>query len=282
MMKICSAAWLLLLPLLFVKQTAAAGEGAATVVVCYAGGSVSQADANAAMSSMLRVVERVGRWPQNRFSSAFTVSSVECRKLLDQKKPAFAITPLGVYLDRRAASHWVPLVQPKINGRTSERYRVVVRKGTFNQLAALKGHTLGGTVLDDAEFIKRIVFAGHPEVASFDLRSSNQAVRTLRTLDRGELDAVLLNEQQFDSLGALGLTNPIDAIFTSDDIPLIGVVADSRSSSVEERTRFAQALESMCSDAEGKKLCELFGVQAFLPVDPKVYDRVTQLWGRGN
>ena len=32
------------------------------IVVCYPGGSVNAKDANGAMSSMLRVVERVGQW----------------------------------------------------------------------------------------------------------------------------------------------------------------------------------------------------------------------------
>lgn len=274
---------LALLPaaLLLAVKLSWAGAAPDAVVVCYSGGTVSQADAGTAMASMLRVVERLGQWKEHQFSSTFTVNAAECRKLLSERKPTYAITSLGVYLDRRVADHWVPLVQPKIDGRTSERYRVVVRKGSFGDLGALKGHSLGGTVLDDRDFIARVVFAGSVDPASFDLRPSPLAIRTLRSLDRGELDAVLLNEQQFNSLDSLGLQSPLDVIFTSEEIPLIGVVANSKRSAAEEQTRFATALETMCSDAEGKKLCDLFGVQSFVRVNPQVFDRVIRLWGQG-
>lgn len=263
-----------------VGQPALAAAPAA-VVVCYSGGSVNQADANAAMGSMLRVVERVGQWQKNQFTSTFTAKAEECSTLMAEEHPEFAIIPLGLYLDRRAANHWVPLVQPKIKGRTAERYRVVVRKGSYSSLDALKGHSLGGTVLGDPAFIARIVFAGKIDLAGFELKPSELAIRTLRSLDRGELDAVLLNEQQFDALDSLGLNNPLEVIFTSEEIPLLGVVANSEVSTPEEQVRFTKALASMCADAEGKKLCDLFGVESFLAVDPGVYERVSRLWDRG-
>lgn len=269
------------LALLFGMHGAFAAPATDTVVVCYSGGSVSQADANAAMGAMLRVVERVGQWPSGHFVSAFTVSTPECRGLLSARKPGFAIMPLGVYLDRRRSDHWIPLVQPRIDGRLAERYRLVVRKGTFASLAAVKGHTVGGTVLDDLEFLSRIVFAGQVDASSFLLRPSNQGIRALRSLDRGELDAVLLNEQQYNGLGALGLASPLDVVFTSQEIPLLGLAADGVKSTAEERSRFAKSLETMCNDAEGKKLCDLFGISAFVPVNAKAYDAAVQLWEKG-
>jgi hypothetical protein len=42
------------------------------LLVCYPGGPVSAKDANGAMSSMLRVVERVGEWETDSFASLFT------------------------------------------------------------------------------------------------------------------------------------------------------------------------------------------------------------------
>jgi len=37
----------------------------------------------------------------------------------------------------------------------------------------------------------------------------------------------------------------------------------------------------MCADTEGKKLCELFGVEAFVPVDSMVFEPMIKLWGEG-
>lgn len=258
----------------------AVAAGTTSIVVCYPGGTVSQTDADAAMSSMLRVIERVGGWPERQFSNTFTSKVDECRKLLTEKKPAFAITSLGQYLALRASDSLVPLVQPKIDGRTSERYRVVVRKGAFADLAALQGHSLGGMVLEEPEFVSRIVLAGAFDLSGFDLKPSHQAIRALRSLDAGELDAVILNEQQYSALGALSLKTPLDVIFTSEEIPLAGVAANDKLTTADERARFVKALESMCGDAEGRKLCDVFGVQAFVAVDPQAFHRVMRLWAR--
>ena len=252
------------------------------IVVCYPGGSVNIKDANGAMSSMLRVVERVGQWQENSFNSLFTTKTDECRKQLAEKNPKFAITSLGLYLELRTQHNLVPVVQPKIKGGTSERYRVMVQKGKYKSLDELRGKTLGGTVLEEQSFIGKIVFAGKYDPASFfDLKTTTQAIRALRALDKGELDAVILNEQQFGGLASLHLDTPLETIFTSDEIPLMGVVANNAITTTEERARFGKALEGMCTDSEGKKLCELFGVESFVPVDAAVFEPMVKLWADG-
>lgn len=268
---------------LLASFTANAAPGPEMIVVCYPGGLVNAKDANEAMSSMLRVVERVGQWEQNSFNSLFTAKADECRQWMAEKHPKFAITSLGLYLELRRQYNLVPVVQPRIKGQTQERYRVMVQKDRYKSLDELKGKTLGGTVLEEPSYIGRIVFAGKYDPASFFvLKKSNQAIRALRALDKGELDAVILNEQQFGGLGSLHLEKPLAAVFTSEEIPLMGVVANSAATAAEERARFSKALEGMCADSAGKKLCELFGVEAFAAVDTAVFEPMTRLWAKGD
>ena len=254
----------------------------APIVVCYPGGPVNEADATAAMDAMLRVVERVGQWKVNTLTSVFTAKADECRDLLADKKPSFAITSLGLFLEQRTAHHLLPLVQPQMKGSTTERYQLVASKGKFGSLAQIKGKTLGGTVLEEPEFVKRIVFAGkiNPETF-FELQPSRQALRALRSLDKGELDAVLLNGQQSAGLASLQLAGPIEPVFTSEEIPLMGMAADSKSTTADDRTRMTKALAGMCVDPEGKKLCDLFGIEAFVPVEPGVFEPMIKLWDKG-
>jgi len=267
---------------LLISLAVRAAPNSEIIVVCYPGGSVNAKDASEAMNSMLRVVERVGQWQANSFNSLFTTKSDECRKQIAAKKPKFAITSLGLYLELRNQHNLVPVVQPRIKGRTSERYRVMVRKDKYKSLDELKGKTLGGTALEEPSFIGRIVFAGKYDPAGFFvLKPSNQAIRALRSLDKGELDAVILNEQQFAGLGSLHLATPLDAIFTSEEIPLMGVVADSATTTAEERARFGKALEGMCSDSEGKKLCDVFGIESFASVDAALFEPMVKLWAEG-
>jgi len=252
------------------------------IVVCYPGGSVNADEANAAMGAMLRVVERIGQWRENSFASVFATKTDECRKQMAKNSPKFAIISLGLFLELRGQNHLIPLIQPKIKGRTSETYRVMVEQGKFNSLEELKGKTLGGTVWEEPDFIGRIVFAGQYDPANFFvLKPSNQAIRALRSLAKGELAAVMLNQQQFDGLASLHLAKPLTAVFTSEEIPLMGVVADAKAATEEERGRFAKALEGMCADLEGKKLCQLFGIDAFAAVDAAVFEPFIKRWTGG-
>jgi hypothetical protein len=278
MRKIC----LIVIASLLGSFAASAAANPEMIVVCYPGGSVNVKDANGAMSAMLRVVERVGQWQANSFNSLFTSKVDECRKQMAEMNPKFAITSLGLYLELRTLHNLAPVVQPKIKGRTNERYRVLAQKGKYKSLDELKGLTLGGTVLEEQLFIGKIVFAGKYDPASFFvLKNSNQAIRAMRSLDKGELDAVILNEQQFGGLASLQMTTPLEAVFTSEEIPLMGVVANSAITTAEERTRFGTALKEMCSDTEGKKLCELFGVESFVFVDASLFEPMIKLWAKG-
>ncbi len=252
------------------------------IVVCYPGGAVDENDARGAMDAMLRVLERLGRWPEKSFTSFFTAEAGECKRLMGEKQPGFAITSLGLYLELRAEHHLIPLAQPRINGSNTERTRVVVREGKYKGLADLHGKALGGTVLAEPEFVGRIVFAGKYDPASFFvLKPSKRAIRALRALDKGKLDAVILSGQQFAGLSSLDLNSPIEAIFTSEEIPLMGLVADDRTGSAADRARFARALEGLCADGEGTKLCRLFGVESFATVDPVVFEPMIELWDAG-
>jgi hypothetical protein len=62
----------------------------------------------------------------------------------------------------------------------------------------------------------------------------------------------------------------------------MGLIADQKLSSLEERTHFAKALEGICLDVDGKKLCELFGIEAFVPIDKAAIDSAMALWKKGH
>ena len=249
------------------------------IVVCYPGGPVKADEANNALGSMLRVVEKVGRWPSNNFTSLFTAKAGECKKFLAENKPTFIILSLGLYLELRNQYHLIPIVQPKIKGLSNERYRILVKKDTFKSLDDLKGKTLGGTVLEEPQFLQRIVFTGAIDPTTYFVpKPSPQALRSLRALAQGGIDAMIVNEQQFSSLGSLPFAKDLEPIFTSEPIPLIGLVANEQQSTPEDRARLTKALEKMCTDDEGKKLCDMFGVESFNTVDKATFEPMIKLW----
>lgn len=250
------------------------------VLVCYpGGGTVTDRQARPAMQKMLGVIESLGGWPAGTFQHSFTAKVGECRKLLAKSKPAITLTSLGLFLEHRAGHHLVPISKPRMAGSSEEIYRVMTKKGGPASLAALKGKTLGGSLLDESEFLQRIVFAGQIDPAShFQLKPAKRALRDLRKLAKGELDAVLVNDQQFRALGSLGFAKELQPIFASKPLPLIGLAADSQQVDAADRQRLTEALSKMCTHETGREVCEMFGLQSFAPANPADYQGVISLW----
>lgn len=249
------------------------------VLVCYPGGPVRARDAQPALESMLRVIEETGRWPEGSLTAEFTSKVDTCRKLLEEKRPHFAILSTGLYLEHRDDHHLVPVAQPNIRGKTTDTYRILVKKGTYDSLDALRGKTLGGTLLSEPRFLHRVVFEGSIDPRRhFELEPSRRALRALRKLDRGKLDAVMVNDQQYQSLGSLPFSDHLEVVFTSKPLPLVGLVADKSKTTRKDRARLTQSLSAMCTHAKGEELCKLFGVESFVPADKHTYESISRLW----
>ena len=263
----------------FASSEARAGDQF-RVLVCYpGGGAVKARQAKPAMDKMLSVLASLGGWSKESFQHDFTTKVDACRKLMAEKKPAFAILSLGLFLEHRVAHALTPLARPKMTGQTDEIYRVLVKKGTAADLSGLKGKSLGGSLLDETTFLQKVVFEGKLDpMAHFELKPSKRALRALRKLHQGKLDAVLVNQQQFRALSGLDFAADLSAAFTSKPLPLIGLTADQKQTTAEDRKRLTEALGKMCSHADGKETCKMFGIEAFSPADPKSYQAVIGLW----
>lgn len=257
----------------------ARAEAPYQVLVCYPGGPVKAKNAAPAMDKMLRVLEKLGGWEANTFSHAFTSRADECRKLIGQNKPAFAITSLGLFLEHRESNHLQPLANPRMDGQSEDIYRILVRKGGAKDLAGLKGKTLSGTLLSEPDFLRRVVFEGQIDPGVFfKLAPSKRALSSLRKLARGKLDAVMVNQLQYSGAKQLPFAAELEVAFTSKPMPLQGLAADTQQSSQTDRDKLLDALVKMCGHPDGKQMCELFGIDAFVAAEPKVYEPVDKLW----
>ncbi len=282
----CLFAWnfviLFLITTGLAKETPTISSNALSVLICYPGGSPMGGEVQSGVDSLIRILEDTGSWHRGTIKSFFTSEEGECRAYLDKQGPQFVIADLELFLRYREKLDFIPLVQPLIHGSSSERYRIVVKKGTYSSLESLKGKTLGGSLLGESSFLKRIIFEGKIDPTSFFvLRPSRRVLRSLRNLVKGELDAVMLNSQQYRALGALPFAAELRVVFTSAEFPLVGVVANGKKTTAEQRKRFANALTGLCEHQEGRQLCELFGVEDFVPVGMDAFKKVIYLWDAG-
>ena len=259
--------------------TAAADAPALDVLVCYPASAVSARDAEPALKEMVSVIESIGGWPAGTVKAHFTTRLSECQKKLDALQPPFAFLPLGTFLRNHQSHQLRPLVQPRLAASSEDSYHLVVRGGTFSTLDDLRGKKVGGPWLEDLEFLRRVVFAGKLDPQKdFHLSSCKRALKALRQLASGKLDAVLLNRQQAKSLSELPFGRELKIIYDSEPLPQVGLVADVRRASEADRQKMQKAMEAMCSHQKGKKLCELFNLESFVESGPDAFARAIERW----
>ena len=250
-----------------------------TMVVCYTAGSVNKREAKKATQSMLDELAKLGGWKPGDYHSKFTAKPSKCLKLLNEKTTHFISPSLGFYLEHR--KDLVPVARPKLKGKNIDKWYLVVKKGKYTSLNDLKGKIIGGPLVDDVEFLKRIIFKGKIDPAKFFvLKRSSRVLRALRKTVRGKIDGVLLNQQQYDALPSLPFAKDLTAIFASDPIPVPSLLAVRSRTTEKERKRFARALFGFCQTPKGKGFCKMFGIETFEPVNEKAYKDVIKHWSK--
>lgn len=260
-----------------------ATKDAPALVVCYTAGSVNRRQAKKATTSMLTVMERLAGIPIGTYQGKFTSKTQECLDLLKDKGTHFISPTLGFFLKYRKQYHLRPVAFPKVHGRTQDRWYIIVRKGAYTDIQSLKGKTIGGPLVEDAEFLRRIVFKNKIDPAKFFvLKHSSRALRALRRLARGKLDAVIVDQQQYDALPSLPFAKDFTVVFKSDPMPVPSILAVGKRTTKKDVRLFTKALSGFCKDPKGKPFCDLFGIDTFVPAKKDVYHQVEALWNAGN
>jgi len=248
---------------------------AKTLVLCYPGGNVRERDAKPATEQMLRVVEKMAGWPANSFSAEFTSDMNKCTELM-ATNPEFAIVSLGFLLGHE--NSLMAVVQPKIGGKTTEIFRVLVRKGAFATMEALRGKKLTGTPLAETDYIQKVVFEGRYPLSGFNVVPSRGALRSLRDLSEGQVDAVLVTDQQYASLKSSPMIRDFDVVFTSRPHSIMPLVASRTGTTEADRRTFVTTMQKFCTNSEGRQFCELFGIDSFLKANDSDYNEARTLW----
>jgi ABC-type amino acid transport substrate-binding protein len=251
------------------------------VVICQTGSVTSPEEAQPYIDGFGKYLAEKAGWAAGSYRIQFENSREGGLKALDDVKVAYGTLSLGIFLQGEAKYRFKPLVLARVGGKTSTRYRVLVKKGTYKTLDDLKGKALTGNLVDDPVYLSKVVFAGKYTAAQhFALKQTPRALRALRNVSKGKADAALVDDLQFSSLKQLPLFDKLEVIFESEEVPNLGLVfLDGRTSEADAR-KLAQALIGMCSDPVGKTMCKDFNVEGFEAVPPNALERVKALYGK--
>lgn len=232
------------------------------MLVCFPGGPGSTADASerlAAFFTRLKAVsglEVTGEYHNTREA---------CERYLAAASPSIAMFPYAELVARQAALSLVPVAQVTRQGRGDNRYYVVAKKGAT--LDALKGKKLmtavGGdlAVVDKAGFGAKLDLQGH-----FQVEQVATALKAIKGLVKGTVDAALLDANEYKSLQTLPNAAELEAVATSEPLPGAPVVVTGAGAPIAQKLR--EVLPKVCEEA---KACEAIEVEKIAPADAATF-----------
>lgn len=248
-------------------------------LICHTGSVTTAEEAQPYIDGFGGYLAKKLGWPDGTWEVKFENRRQDGNKALREWAPSFAALALGIFLEQESAQKLVPLVLARVNGKTTNKYYVLVAKGSAKTLADLRGKTLSGSTLDDSAFLSKVIFAGKLDAAThFKLEQTKRPLRSIRKVSKGQLDAALVDDVQFQSLKGLPLFADLEVIFESADVPNLGMVYVKGRAADGDVKKFADALVGMCADDEGKKMCETFAVEGFELVPAGALDGVRKLY----
>lgn len=248
-------------------------------LICHTGSVTTAEEAQPYIDGFGGYLAQKLGWQDGTWEVKFENQRQDGNKALKEWAPSFAALSLGIFLEQEGAQKLAPLVLARVNGKTTNKYYVLVAKGSAKNLVDLKGKTLAGSVLDDASFLNKVIFSGKLEAAThFILKQTKRPLRAIRKVARGKLDAALVDDIQFQSLKGLPLFEKLSVIYESAEVPNLGMVYVKGRAGDDDVKKFADALVDMCRDIEGKKMCETFAVEGFERVPAGALDVVRGLY----
>jgi hypothetical protein len=257
---------------LFVGAAAPAHAEEHAMLICIPGGPGSTAEA---AERLPKLFARFGEVTGLQWRGEYHTVKASCDKYLEEQRPVLGLFDYATFLEQREARKLVPAVEVIRQGQGQNRYFLVAKKG--QGLEALKGKGLWSAHLDAAAFISKVAFDGRIDIAKdFEGKRTASSLKAIKALAKGEADVILIDENEYASLGELPFAGDLEAIATSDPLPGVPLVVIGGDEALAKR--LGDKLPALCQGAE--EVCKSIELVAFRPLDANTYTQVLERWAR--
>jgi len=258
-----------------------AQAGPHDIVVIRPGGPSPSEQAQQQIDRLTKELARKSGWDSVGVVGRYFTDEKEALAYIKANKPGFVLSSLGFYLKYGKPLGLKVINQAILNGKTESKYYVVVKKGAYKSIDELAGKTMAGAHLQEPEFVERIVFENRM-IFGVDVNIlPERALRSLRKLTKGKVDAVILDQKEYNSLGELDFAKELELIFSSAPIPNNGFAVISANINPADIKAFEKAAANFCRYSDAKTICEDFDIQGFSPVNQSVFSKYKTMYSKG-
>ena len=228
-------------------------------LLCFPGGPGSSTDAKPVVDAFLGALKQSAGWTSVK--GDYVNDAATCQAAMAAGGASVVVLPLDVYLERNTAWKLQP-VATLANTETASRYHVLAKKGVT--LEALKGQKIASGLAASAGFLGRVGFDGKVDLnggASFV--KARTALKALKDLDKGEVQAAIIDDVQQKALQGLPLAQTLETVLSGPELP--GAIVSAVGAPVKG---LSEALASVCE--KSPKICADMRVNRFAPEDGAV------------
>jgi ABC-type amino acid transport substrate-binding protein len=233
--------------------------------VIFLGGPDTGAEGEKIINQFMASLTKLTTMKKDSLQGKYFNSIAEAKTYIQQNKNSYIMGSLGFYLANKKSMNLYPLAAVKIDGDDKEQYVLIVKKGSYQSLKQLKGKVLAGNVLyEDTKFINKIIFNNTIDISKhFQLKPSSRPLSAVRKLTSGQVDAVLLNHMQYNSLKNLDVFSKIEVLYQSSSMPALGLMMVNTKTNNAAKEKIVNAVTRMCNQADTKEACKNFGIDGF-------------------
>lgn len=246
-----------------------AGEEDSIGVLVFFPGGPEESRVAPYLEQLAGVIAEEMKAPPSLLSGRYFSRVESALSFLRDNPDCFIISSPGFFLSRQEELKLVPLAAIEMEGGGEDRYHLIARKGWEGGLEAMKGKVVSGNILyDDPVFLRTLVFDNRldPE-GDLVLEPTTRPLTAIRRLDRGEIDGVLLDDIQYESLRSLPLFAEVDVIYRSPPLPEVGLMMVDTPLTRQWRERILAALTTLGETEAGGGAFTSFGLKGFRPID---------------
>jgi ABC-type phosphate/phosphonate transport system substrate-binding protein len=247
----------------------AAADGNVGVLVLKEHGIGSSAQAQPYVDKFVALAAKQNGWASAKAQFHTTRSGAET--FVQAEKPHYGILSLAAFLGLKEKYKLDVIGQVAVARAGGQQYFLISK--TASDLAGCKGKRLASDHADDAKFVDQVVAAGKFKLADFTLVATTRPLQGIKKVAGGEAECALVDDAQLAELAHLEGADGVRAVWSSEKLPAMTVVAFPGAPAAE-RKAFQASFGKLC-EGDGKTACAEVGIQSFKTAADSDYAAVT-------
>ncbi len=233
--------------------------------VIFLGGPDTGAEGERIISQFMESLTKLSGLKKDSLQGKYFNTVDSAKTYIRQNKNSYIMGSIAFYLANKKGMNLVPLAVVKIQGGSKEQYYLITNKERYKALSELKGKVLSGNILyEDKKFINRMIFNNTLDISEyFKLKPSSRPLSAVRKLLKGEYDAVLLNNLQYNNLKSLAEFNKIQIVHKSPQMPSLGLMMVNTEKDNSVKNKIINTVTRMCNQKDTNEACKNFGIEGF-------------------